>query len=186
MSGRGPAFLVAPIGALMVALATMHAAAQTRPGPLPGMRTTIDGDADPASPAAPHQEADQEHKPDAGRTIALVRRAAGAAAPARPASSPPMRGARPRRARSPGRRAPTLRWPHRRSSCRRKRSDRDRNRTRNRASRLPSDKAKRATRRNRRRRAGGQAAARAGAGEAACARIRRSPQVSHAAAPGGA
>jgi hypothetical protein len=51
VSGRGSAFLVAPIGigALMVALATMYAAAQTAPGSLPGMRTTIDGEGDTAS-----------------------------------------------------------------------------------------------------------------------------------------
>jgi len=48
VSRRGAAFLVAPLGALMVALAAMHAAAQTR-GPLPGMRSTIDGDADQGS-----------------------------------------------------------------------------------------------------------------------------------------
>jgi hypothetical protein len=49
VSRRGAAFLVAPIGALMVALAAMHAAAQTVPGPLPSMRSTIDGDADRGS-----------------------------------------------------------------------------------------------------------------------------------------
>jgi hypothetical protein len=51
VSPRGPAFLVASIGigALLVALAAMHAAAQTAPGSLPGMRSTIDGEADTAS-----------------------------------------------------------------------------------------------------------------------------------------
>src|SRR5262245_26661063 len=34
----------------MVALATMHAGAQTVPGALPGMRSTIDADTDLASP----------------------------------------------------------------------------------------------------------------------------------------
>jgi len=48
VSRRGAAFLVAPLGALMVALAAMHAAAQTR-GAIPGMRSTIDGEADQGS-----------------------------------------------------------------------------------------------------------------------------------------
>jgi hypothetical protein len=49
VSRRDAAFLVAPIaiGALLVALASMHAAAQTSAPS--GMRTTIDGDADTAS-----------------------------------------------------------------------------------------------------------------------------------------
>jgi hypothetical protein len=50
VSCRGAAFLVAPIGigALLVALATMHAAAQS--GAPAGMRSTIEGDADTAAP----------------------------------------------------------------------------------------------------------------------------------------
>ena len=51
MSCRGSAFLVAPIaiGALLVAFATMPGTAQTAAGSPPGMRPTIDGDADTAA-----------------------------------------------------------------------------------------------------------------------------------------
>ena len=64
MSCRGPAFLVAPIGigALWVALAaTDVSAAQTAPGTLPGMRTTIDGQADVGGRSAPTSRNEELH-----------------------------------------------------------------------------------------------------------------------------
>ena len=73
MSRRGAAFLVAPIaiGALLVALATMHAAAQSSAPS--GMRTTIDGDADAAAPRRTKKQTKSTNSTPAGQlpTFAL-------------------------------------------------------------------------------------------------------------------